>query len=130
MVELGIFGFDFIKRRVVQITAVKNQGGPKLLTLLQTQAHQFTFIKLNGSKAWPYQLHQAKIAMCEMAIKKTAIIEAIDAKVDVFKLTVFKFRNSKISKGFGSKALVVNVLHDKGTKGFVSKGLYNFCAYV
>jgi hypothetical protein len=68
--------------------------------------------------------------MCEMAIKKTAIVEAIDAKVDVFKLTVFKFRNSKISKGFGSKALVVNVLHDKGTKGFVNKGLYNFCTYV
>ncbi len=68
--------------------------------------------------------------MCEMAIKKTAIVEVIDAKIDVFKLTVFKFRNSKISKGFGSKALVVNVLHVKGTKGLVSKGLYNFCTYV
>ena len=75
-------------------------------------------------------MHQAKIAMCEMAIKKTAIVEAIDAKVDVFKLAVFKFRNSKISKGFGSKALVVNVLHDKGTKRVLNKGLYNFCTYV
>ena len=75
-------------------------------------------------------MHQAKITMCEMAIKKTAIVETIDAKIDVFKLTVFKFRNSKISKGFASKALVVNVLHDKGTKGFVNNRLYNFSTYV